>query len=265
MEDYYQILGISPRATQLEVRRSFRKLAVLYHPDKNNAPEAEEQFKQINRAYEVLNNVDKRAQYDLSLVYPLGQAHTAQPRHRDPAYHRNPAVNYAQRDHKQTTQELMAEYLPKFRWACWIGLVICLLLTFDYLLPYQQSVEDIVEINRMYRTGRGGGTIYDHDELITKNGITIYLQDEDLSYFKKARQIIIQKSPLFKKIVTAATADEAYKIRVASIYGNLVFVPIILMIASSLGVALRNSVEFSFNLTIVSFILLLIVMFLLLR
>jgi len=263
MEDYYQILGISPRATQLEIKRSFRKLAVLYHPDKNNSADSEDRFKEINRAYEVLNDPEKRAQYDISLAFP-GRQTVGAPGHRDPAYRRRPP-SYHQRQSEQTTKELMIEYLPKFRWACWAGLVLGLFVAIDFFLPYQNEREDIAEINRMYRTGRGGGTIYDHDELITKSGIAIYLHDDDILYFKKVRQIEIQRTGLFRKIVTASTPARDYKVKVAAIYAGLIFVPVMLFIASLLGVVLRKNVEFAFNFTIVSFILLIIVGYLLLR
>lgn len=63
-QDYYAILGVSKTATQEEVQRAYRKLARKYHPDINKASDAEEKFKQINEAYEVLGDPDKRARYD---------------------------------------------------------------------------------------------------------------------------------------------------------------------------------------------------------
>src|SRR5439155_10367862 len=64
-KDYYQILGVSRTATEEEIRKAFRKLARQYHPDvaKNKAT-AEEKFKEINEAYEVLGDPEKRKKYD---------------------------------------------------------------------------------------------------------------------------------------------------------------------------------------------------------
>ncbi|MDR0739905.1 MAG: DnaJ domain-containing protein [Mycoplasmataceae bacterium] len=62
--DYYEILGISKQATQDEVKRSFRRLAMQYHPDRNKAPDAEQKFKEINEAYEVLSDTKRRQTYD---------------------------------------------------------------------------------------------------------------------------------------------------------------------------------------------------------
>ena len=62
--DYYQSLSVSPGATEEEIGRAFRKLAMQYHPDVNKSPGAEEKFKEINEAYQVLKDPQKRAQYD---------------------------------------------------------------------------------------------------------------------------------------------------------------------------------------------------------
>ena len=64
-EDYYQMLGVSKDASLQEIKKAYRKLAVKYHPDKNPGnKEAEEKFKQISDAYQVLSDEEKRAAYD---------------------------------------------------------------------------------------------------------------------------------------------------------------------------------------------------------
>ncbi|XP_002730538.1 dnaJ homolog subfamily B member 9-like [Saccoglossus kowalevskii] len=63
-KDYYDILGVPKSASEREIKRAFRKLAVKYHPDKNKDPDAEAQFMEIAKAYEVLADPDKRRQYD---------------------------------------------------------------------------------------------------------------------------------------------------------------------------------------------------------
>jgi len=62
--DYYEVLGIARNATDEEVKRAFRKLAFKYHPDRNRDDGTEEKFKEVNEAYEVLSNPDKRVAYD---------------------------------------------------------------------------------------------------------------------------------------------------------------------------------------------------------
>jgi molecular chaperone DnaJ len=64
-EDYYQILGISRSASEEEIKKAYRKLAMKYHPDRNpNDKEAEKRFKEISHAYDVLSNAEKKATYD---------------------------------------------------------------------------------------------------------------------------------------------------------------------------------------------------------
>ena len=62
--DYYDVLGVSRAASEEEIKKAFRKLAMEYHPDRNKNPDAEEKFKEVNEAYQILLDPQKRAQYD---------------------------------------------------------------------------------------------------------------------------------------------------------------------------------------------------------
>nr|ABC84495.1 heat shock protein 40 [Locusta migratoria] len=63
-KDYYKILGVPKSATDDEIKKAYRKLALKYHPDKNKSPGAEERFKEVAEAYEVLSDKKKRDVYD---------------------------------------------------------------------------------------------------------------------------------------------------------------------------------------------------------
>ncbi len=62
--DYYEVLGLSKGATDAEIKKAYRGLAKKYHPDVNKEPDAEAKFKEVNEAYEVLSDADKKAKYD---------------------------------------------------------------------------------------------------------------------------------------------------------------------------------------------------------
>ena len=62
--DYYDVLGVDKNASESDISKAYRKLAKKYHPDLNHEPGAEEKYKEVNEAYEVLHDKQKRAQYD---------------------------------------------------------------------------------------------------------------------------------------------------------------------------------------------------------
>ena len=79
-KDYYEILGVKRDATDAEIKSAYRKLARKYHPDVNKTKEAESKFKDINEAYEVLGDKQKRQRYDsLGSNWQGGQSYTPPP------------------------------------------------------------------------------------------------------------------------------------------------------------------------------------------
>ena len=64
-KDYYTVLGVDKKSSKDEIKNAFRKLAMKYHPDKTKGDKkAEEKFKEVNEAYEVLSDDEKRKKYD---------------------------------------------------------------------------------------------------------------------------------------------------------------------------------------------------------
>lgn len=94
--DYYRELGVEPNATQDEVKRAYRRLAIQYHPDKNMTREPEERkaaegkFKRINEAYETLSDLEKRKKYDVRSGLRKGEAQPWRPQKYEPQQWQEP-------------------------------------------------------------------------------------------------------------------------------------------------------------------------------
>lgn len=72
-KSYYDVLGVARDASAEDIKKAFRKLAMQYHPDRNSTPEAEDKFKDVNEAYAVLGDPEKRQQYDMYGAERFGQ------------------------------------------------------------------------------------------------------------------------------------------------------------------------------------------------
>lgn len=77
-KDYYDMLGVKRDATQDEIKRAYRDLALKFHPDRNKSKDAEEHFKEINEAYAVLSDPQKRQQYNMLGSEQFGQRFTTE-------------------------------------------------------------------------------------------------------------------------------------------------------------------------------------------
>ncbi len=106
--DYYVILGVPSSATQQEIKAAYKKAALKYHPDRNpNSPWAEERFKQVNTAYQILSDPYKRQSYDALRSYQYirkSQQQTTRPYQRPP-YPRPPASYGNGRVYRKVSRE----------------------------------------------------------------------------------------------------------------------------------------------------------------
>lgn len=259
MKDYYQILGVGPRASEEEIKRAFRKLAIAFHPDKNSSPQAEVLILEINEAYEVLSDPEKRTLYD-NLLSGRTVVERVRPRHRDPRYRRRtPDPNYKSK--AQETMEMMQTYLPHALFVSRCTLAFCLFIALDFLFPASREKEIIIRMS----TKRYGMRMGSSQLLVTDKSNIFKLDREDMAKFREGMAILVTYSTWMK--VPIAIEDEAthFEAKVpATIYANFSFVPLILFVTSLLGALYRKGVEFRFNLGIVNLLMtLLTIIFLL--
>jgi curved DNA-binding protein CbpA len=71
VENLYAILGVAPNASDEEIKKVYRSLAMRYHPDRNDAPGAEARFKAVTKAYEILSDRSKREEYNQSVNHRI--------------------------------------------------------------------------------------------------------------------------------------------------------------------------------------------------
>lgn len=98
---YYATLGVSEKATQLEIKKAYRRLARKYHPDRNSTAHAEDMIKKINAAYEVLSDGHKRGHYDKDGFEKAAEPGPAPDVHE----HHEHAHEHAHEEHEQTRAE----------------------------------------------------------------------------------------------------------------------------------------------------------------
>jgi DnaJ-domain-containing protein 1 len=249
MKDYYLILGVHRGAHLQDIKRAYRRLAVQYHPDKNPLPEAEALFKEINEAYDILGDPEKRSFYDLKLDDPYA---TEGPRHRDPAYHRRRHAAPARKSEYQMRLELMAKFVPYCKTLIHLSFMFCVVLVADFLIPYKESKSTVKAnyfIIRRQRESSG--------HILMANGFRVRISEDDAHKFKEGAAITLSFTRIFN-IRTQAENHTGFISRLpVSIYGNFAFAPIALMIFSMAGLFART-VERVFNLAVVNFIILIL-------
>jgi hypothetical protein len=251
LKNYYFILGITIYAREAEIKRAYRKMALRYHPDKNSAADAESVFKEINEAYEVLSDPERKTLYDQLLVTghePVSPPVAPPPAHRDPRYRpKPPGFVFTRSSKKKDFIDLMQRYLPMAIIVSRIALVCVAVLVLDFILPVKRKKETIVDVYKQY--GRSGIRLQASDGKTYKLG-------KSSSSLEQDSQVMICTSPLLSipKRLENEVSGARYRIPV-SIYGNFIFFPAIWLITSLLGIFYKRGIEFRFNLGVVNLLL----------
>jgi curved DNA-binding protein CbpA len=249
MKDYYVMLGVPRAAHSQDIKRAYRRLAVLYHPDKNPDPKAEALFKEINEAYDVLSDTEKRFQYDLKLETPFVE--TQQTPHRDPAYHRRRSGPRPKSEY-QLRLELMAKYAVYCKAIIYFSFGFCLILIADFIIPYREIVGTVKANYFNIRRGRESS-----GHILMDNGYRVRVSEHDSHNFKVGRRMTLSFTRILDIRVRAENHSGFVGKLPVSIYGNFIFAPIILLIFSVLGV-FSKGVERVFNMAVVNFIVLIL-------
>lgn len=253
MKDFYAILGVSHAATESEIKKAFRKLAVQYHPDKNPLPEAKHLFQEINEAYDALSDRQKRALYDERRANPFAEIlrEPEQPRHRDPAYRRGRPAPPLKKE-PPATFILMRDNLKYIMWVSRIGLLVSTLFFIDYFLPYRQIEEKIAEIYAVSVRNRVSYYI-----ILTESGRKIKIY-EHVGNFYGEPTVTSVVTRLYRTTISVSNFSGTYVAELAYMYGSLIFFPIFLFVNSLMAIVLKKRVELSFNLNVVGIVLLII-------
>lgn len=214
-------------------------------------------FQEINEAHAVLSDPQRRTQYDDQLAGGGTAAIPVPPGgwHRDPAYRRRQQQGYRPAKSGPSEKLLMMLHMLRYlRTTSFIGLAWCGLLFFDYWLPFSVSREKVLPDGyrkiswKLHHQANVVVTDKDHQFPVPFNGV---------DYFPVGSTVEVVTSRILSVLVRVEAQDDRFIIdSLASIYQNMMVVPIILFIVSAVGMFIKQGIEFRFNILIAVWILL---------
>ncbi len=250
-------MGVSPQSGEEEIKRAYRQLAISLHPDKNPLPEAEAAFQEVSAAYEVLSDPVARRLYNQMLMQAL-EGHSAPTLHRDPAYRKRQEAGYKPQRPSGPSERvlLMQRSLPLLKKLAWVGCAWCMVLWMDYFLPGNISEERVITDAQLLRTLVLHN--YKADLLVTDKGHHFPIEYDEIKYFPYGSSVDVHTSRFLGILVTVGSKENYVLTNLATIYHNFSFAPILLFLLSMLAIVRKWSVEFQFNLGIVTFLVLIL-------
>jgi curved DNA-binding protein CbpA len=254
VKNYYSILGVSSTASEHEIKRAYRRLAVQYHPDKNTDPQAENYFKEINEAYEVIGDSAKRFNYDQRIANPFADVIVEEaPKHRDPAYRRSKASRPSPKPKESDSYLFLKQYQPYYYWICIAGVVFTSLLFIDYVLPLNETSEHIID-TRVVRERRNGVAYFN---AFTESGKKIKFYSAETPLEKEA-DVRLGCTRIFATPIWVSRADGSEVTSLGHMYHKFVFMPVLLFIFSVAGMLFKKRIEFCFNCSFVAAVMFII-------
>ncbi len=249
MKDFYQILGVNQQASDTEIKKAFRRLATVHHPDKSENENANAIFQEINEAYQVLGNPERRQLYDYLIRHQLeAWLFEEQPAPPRPYQSYTPPV-------RQNPAELYKPYLKFALWATRGALLVCLVILLDIVLPYRIRTETIQAIPLENELRLFGGYESASTSLLVTENETLPISRDDEAGFSDGNQIMIYKTPILNSFIKVVNLDnQMYKAGASyNIYTVFVFMPIILTITSLIGTFYQKDTEFTLKIGIANF------------
>lgn len=253
-EDYYTILGVGREASHQQIRAAYRKLVVQYHPDRNPTPLAAQRICDINVAYDVLGDAERRRAYDQRYFYAMvavADAAPAKPAYthpRDP--YRGPRPHTGPRGPSAQTL-LLQKMQPYVLKICYLSLALVASLLLDLMLPPHVRKDNVVAVR-----------VYDRYEavsvtLVTQTRRVLELTNPPAALRRKGL-IYFQQSAIWNTEMRVTDATGKARMLMAYIYRHLVFFPILLLLSALAALRFRQNLQFSMNAGIVSTFLLIL-------
>ncbi|MBL6447981.1 DnaJ domain-containing protein [Fulvivirga sp. 29W222] len=229
MKDYYSILQVNREASKKEIKEAYRKLALLYHPDTSSQPGTSEKFHDISEAYEVLENEEKRLQYDSLLRSIESTAHKIYKKKKRPQPH-----STAEQLTKEEYDESIRPYLKYSILLSRVAFAFCMFLFLDYYLPSKTTLDIVSAVEKNYTNTSS----YDLAiEVFIGNGTGLRIPDDYHDYFKAGDSVALKRTLITNTAINItkkarfATPIRAYN----NIYGPKMFLVYILATCSLLG------------------------------
>jgi curved DNA-binding protein CbpA len=252
LKNYYFILGLNIYANEAEIKQAYRKLALQFHPDRNTSKEAAAIFIEVNEAYEVLGDFQRKREYD-KLLLGVPEPTVV---HRDPRYRPKPPGQGQSGSRRRQALETMRDYLKYAVMCSRLALLFSAVILADYTLPSKKTQEEIISISSKASRREP------FSRLSLEYGDVISLKPEKAAKFDEGTTISLYSSAWFSIPLEIENESTHYKVRIlGSIYGNFIFLPIALLLTSLLGTFWWKGIEFRFNLGVVNAVLMILSFF----